>query len=138
MDPAVPEPRCSARSRRRRVRMAITTTAAALLAIACIAAVGAALRNSPVSGHARQAASLTAYSALSGNWYESAPYYSVLDPGAPDLGTVMAATGQKAFDLQGSSWRTEAASRLGTGLTRCPATRRWPRSSMRCAPTAAT
>jgi chitinase len=37
--------------------------------------------------------------ALSVNWYESAPYYSVLDSDAPDLGTVMAATGQKAFDM---------------------------------------
>jgi chitinase len=38
-------------------------------------------------------------SALSANWYEGAPYYSVLDGGAPDLGTVMSATGAKAFDL---------------------------------------
>jgi chitinase len=38
-------------------------------------------------------------SALSANWYEGAPYYSVLDSGAPDLGTVMSATGAKAFDL---------------------------------------
>jgi chitinase len=38
-------------------------------------------------------------SGLTSNWYESAPYYSVLDPDAPDLGTVMAATGQKAFDM---------------------------------------
>ena len=55
--------------------------------------------NSPAAGHARQAASLTAYSALSANWYESAPYYSVLDSNGPDLGTVMAATGQKAFEM---------------------------------------
>jgi chitinase len=38
-------------------------------------------------------------SALSANWYEGAPYYSVLDGAAPDLGTVMSATGAKAFDL---------------------------------------
>jgi chitinase len=37
--------------------------------------------------------------ALSVNWYESAPYYSTLDSSAPDLGQVMAATGQKAFDM---------------------------------------
>jgi chitinase len=37
--------------------------------------------------------------ALTDNWYESAPYYSVLDSAAPDLGTVMSATGQKAFDM---------------------------------------
>ena len=45
---------------------------------------------------ARTAASA---SALSANWYESAPYYSTLDPAAPDLSQVMAATGQKAFDM---------------------------------------
>jgi chitinase len=38
-------------------------------------------------------------SALTANWYESAPYYSVLDTSGPDLGQVMAATGTKAFDL---------------------------------------
>jgi chitinase len=37
--------------------------------------------------------------ALSVNWYESAPYYSTLDSDAPDLGQVMSATGQKAFDM---------------------------------------
>jgi chitinase len=37
--------------------------------------------------------------ALTDNWYESAPYYDVLDSDAPDLGTVMSATGQKAFDM---------------------------------------
>ena len=99
MDHPVLEPPRSARSRRRRVRMAIATTGAALLAVGGAAAAVAALGNSPASGHARQAAILTADSALSANWYESAPYYSVLDPNAPDLGTVMAATGQKAFEM---------------------------------------
>jgi chitinase len=37
--------------------------------------------------------------ALTANWYESAPYYSVLDPDAPDLATLMSATGAKAFDM---------------------------------------
>jgi chitinase len=37
--------------------------------------------------------------ALSINWYESAPYYLTLDSDAPDLGQVMSATGQKAFDM---------------------------------------
>jgi len=37
--------------------------------------------------------------ALSVNWYESAPYYSTLDSSGPDLGQVMSATGQKAFDM---------------------------------------
>ncbi len=99
MDPAVPEPPRSARSRRPSARMAITTTGAVLLAVAGAVAGGATLGNSPAPGHARQAASLTAYSALSANWYESAPYYSVLDSNGPDLGTVMAATGQKAFEM---------------------------------------
>jgi chitinase len=48
-------------------------------------------------------AAMTAASAQTGplsvNWYESAPYYSTLDSDAPDLGQVMAATGQKAFDM---------------------------------------
>jgi chitinase len=44
-------------------------------------------------GPARAATALTA------NWYESAPYYSTLDANAPDLGQVMGATGQKAFDM---------------------------------------
>ena len=45
------------------------------------------------------AAGVTHQTALSLNWYESAPYYSVLDSSAPSLPTVMSATGQKAFDL---------------------------------------
>ena len=40
-----------------------------------------------------------AEAALSVNWYESAPYYSTLDSSAPDVGQVMSATGQKAFDM---------------------------------------
>jgi chitinase len=35
---------------------------------------------------------------LSVNWYESAPYYSTMDSSV-DLGSVMSATGQKAFDM---------------------------------------
>ena len=44
-------------------------------------------------------AKVSQVSALSANWYESAPYYSTLDSSGPDLGSVMAATGQKAFDM---------------------------------------
>jgi len=40
-----------------------------------------------------------ATTALGSNWYGSAPYYYTLDSSAPDLGQVMAATGQKAFEL---------------------------------------
>jgi chitinase len=36
---------------------------------------------------------------LSSNWYGSAPYVMPLDNNPPDLPTVMAATGQKAFEL---------------------------------------
>jgi chitinase len=81
--------------------MLIATAGAALLAVTCIAATAAARENSPRSDQVRQAANLTVdmTSALTDNWYESAPYYSVLDSDAPDLGTVMSATGQKAFDM---------------------------------------
>ncbi len=106
MDPAVPAPRRSARHRRRRARIAVAATGAALLAVGGAAAAAvtvtvtvAASGGSPAAGHARQAVILAANSALSANWYESAPYYSVLDPDAPDLGTVMAATGQQAFEM---------------------------------------
>jgi chitinase len=102
MDPAVPElPRKPRRSRVRRARMLIVTAGAALLAVTCIAATAAARVNSSRPGQVRQVVNLSAdtTSALTDNWYESAPYYSVLDAGAPDLGTVMSATGQKAFDM---------------------------------------
>jgi chitinase len=79
----------------------IAAAGTALLAVTCVAATAAAQQSSPGSGQARQVANLSVEttSALTGNWYESAPYYSVLDSDAPDLGTVMAATGQKAFDM---------------------------------------
>src|SRR5580658_4534688 len=74
---------------RRRWRLATAALAAVLLAGGATAAVAA-------SAQVGQASSVAA---LSANWYESAPYYSTLDSSAPDLGTVMAATGQKAFDM---------------------------------------
>jgi chitinase len=40
-----------------------------------------------------------ALAALSTNWYGAAPYVMPLDNNPPDLGQVMAATGQKAFEL---------------------------------------
>src|SRR3954451_2904533 len=58
---------------------AITLTATAVAAIS-------------LAGPA-QAATLTS------NWYGSAPYVMPLDNNPPDLPTVMAATGQKAFEL---------------------------------------
>jgi chitinase len=87
----------------RRARTLLAAAGTALLAVTCIAAAAAARDNSPRSGHVPLATaprlSADTTSALTSNWYESAPYYSVLDTGAPDLGTVMAATGQKAFDM---------------------------------------
>ena len=102
MDPAVPElPRRSRRSSGQRARILTATATAALLAVAAVAVMVAARGNTPGSAQTRTAANLSAdtTSALSDNWYESAPYYSVLDSAAPDLGTVMSATGQKAFDM---------------------------------------
>ena len=102
MDPAVPELPCrSRRSSGQRARILTATATAALLAVAAVAVMVAARGNTPSSDQIRPAANLSAdtTSALSDNWYESAPYYSVLDSAAPDLGTVMSATGQKAFDM---------------------------------------
>ena len=62
-----------------------------LRVLACLAA--GALIGFTGRGSAAAAGPLTA------NWYESAPYYLTLDPGAPNLTQVMAATGQKAFEM---------------------------------------
>jgi chitinase len=64
-----------------------------------LAGSGACLLAAGLCGIAIVATSAHAQTALSNNWYESAPYYSTLDSQAPDLGQVMAATGQKAFDM---------------------------------------
>jgi chitinase len=45
------------------------------------------------------ASSNAATNALGSNWYGSAPYVFVNDPATPDVGAVMDATGQKAFEL---------------------------------------
>jgi chitinase len=102
MNPTVPElPPRPKRSRVPRARTLIATAGTALLAVTCIVAMAAARENPARSDQVREMANLGAgtTSALANNWYESAPYYSVLDPNAPDLGTVMSATGQKAFDM---------------------------------------
>jgi chitinase len=84
-------------------RKGFAVIGSALLAAAGAAAVAAVAL--PAGGSKGAAAGTTAHdaaaqvSALSANWYEGAPYYSVLDGNAPDLGTVMSATGAKAFDL---------------------------------------
>ncbi len=69
------------------------TGAAALAAVLLIGGATAAVASVTLSGSA------SAATALSANWYESAPYYSTLDSSAPDVGQVMSATGQKAFDM---------------------------------------
>jgi chitinase len=81
--------------------MLLAAAGTALLAVTCVAATAVARADSPRVGHGPQMANLSvdATTALTDNWYESAPYYSVLDSDAPDLGTVMSATGQKAFDM---------------------------------------
>ena len=80
----------------RRPVAAVTGAAAAALLTSGIAA-AAALAGAAQAAPAAQAAASAA--ALSANWYESAPYYSTLDSSGPDLGSVMSATGQKAFDM---------------------------------------
>jgi chitinase len=67
-----------------------TRSRAALTAAALLAATGAA---------GLAAAPAHAATALTANWYESAPYYYTLDSAAPSLPSVMSATGEKAFEL---------------------------------------
>ena len=83
-----------ARLTRRPVAAATGAAAAALLASGLAAAT---LAGTAQAAPAADAAASAA--ALSANWYESAPYYSTLDSSGPDLGSVMSATGQKAFDM---------------------------------------
>jgi chitinase len=71
----------------------VTATLAGISAVLLAGGFAGALTATASSARAASAA------ALSANWYGSAPYYSTLDSSAPDLGQVMAATGQKAFDL---------------------------------------
>jgi chitinase len=83
-------------SRRSRRRM-FAVGAAALMAV--VGAVGAAAAIAIPASARVTSKNVTEVSALTANWYESAPYYSTLDSDAPDLGQVMSATGQKAFDM---------------------------------------
>ena len=77
-----------------------TAATAAVATVLLAGSVTAAMLASAASAQATSAAQTAASaSALSANWYESAPYYSTLDSGAPDVGQVMSATGQKAFDM---------------------------------------
>ena len=83
--PVTSRPHSRLRSRAWRARLLAGSAA-------CLLAAG-------LSGALLVATSAHAQTALTDNWYESAPYYSTLDSSAPDLGQVMAATGQKAFDM---------------------------------------
>jgi chitinase len=79
----------------------LSAVVAALMALAGAAGAATAIA---IPASAARDARLTAKnaaqaSALTANWYESAPYYSTLDSSGPDLGQVMSATGQKAFDM---------------------------------------
>ena len=78
-------------------RPVAAVTGAAAAALLASGAAAAALAGTAEAAPAAQAAASAA--ALSANWYESAPYYSTLDSSGPDLGSVMSATGQKAFDM---------------------------------------
>jgi chitinase len=71
-----------------RWRTIASAFSAVLLAGGATAAVAAAVQAAPAAS-----------TALTANWYESAPYYSTLDSNAPNVGQVMSATGQKAFDM---------------------------------------
>jgi chitinase len=78
--------------------VAIAAVGAGLLAVTAVVALAQGSQRTVRISQAADA-SVASTAALSANWYESAPYYSVLDSAGPDLGTVMTATGQKAFDM---------------------------------------
>jgi chitinase len=67
---------------------------AVIAAAAASAMVGAGALAVVVTSNAQAATT-----ALTSNWYASAPYDMPLDNNPPNLNTVMAATGQKAFEL---------------------------------------
>ena len=85
-----------ARARFARRPMAATMGAAAAALLASGIAAATLTATAQAAPDAQAAASVAA---LSANWYESAPYYSTLDSSGPDLGSVMSATGQKAFEM---------------------------------------
>ncbi|HKN96999.1 MAG TPA: carbohydrate-binding protein [Pseudonocardiaceae bacterium] len=63
---------------------------------AAVVAAGAAVALATTGTTASAAPAATA---LTGNWYAAAPYVMPLDNDPPDLSQVMAATGQKSFEL---------------------------------------
>jgi chitinase len=98
LPPPRPAPAPRSRPRGRAATAAVAAAATVLLGGGAAAAIGATLTTTAAQA-APAAVNAAATSALSANWYESAPYYSTLDSSAPDLGQVMSGTGQKAFDM---------------------------------------
>jgi chitinase len=95
--PAGPPP--ASRPRRKKGFAALGAGLLATAGAAGVTAVALPGAGASATAHTTVREAAAQVSALSANWYEGAPYYSVLDSGAPDLGTVMSATGAKAFDL---------------------------------------
>jgi chitinase len=100
MNPLPSTSRPRSRTSRRRLLAGAGACLLAAGTTGAIAAVAFATTGAATTGGAniRAVADVQA-AALGANWYESAPYYSTLDSSAPDLGQVMAATGQKAFEM---------------------------------------
>src|SRR6266702_396017 len=80
-----------------RVRRSTAMSALAVTVVAAGAMV--ALANSGSAAPSTAVQSSVQSNALSGNWYGAAPYVMPLDNTPPDLTQVMAATGQKSFEL---------------------------------------
>src|SRR5882757_5328910 len=80
-----------------RVRRSTAMSALAVTVVAAGAMV--ALANSGSAAPSTAVQSSVQSNALSGNWYGAAPYVMPLDNTPPDLSQVMAATGQKSFEL---------------------------------------
>ncbi|HEY6499259.1 MAG TPA: chitinase [Streptosporangiaceae bacterium] len=95
--PAGPPP--APRPRRKKGFAALGAGLLAAAGAAGVTAVALPGAGASATAHTTVREAAAQVSALGANWYEGAPYYSVLDSGAPDLGTVMSATGAKAFDL---------------------------------------
>jgi chitinase len=97
----IPQSPTPPRTERRRI---VASIAAALMALAGAAAVtlpasAARVTSARVTSARVTAKDVTNISALTAKLIRVRPYDSVLDSSGPDLGQVMSATGQKAFDL---------------------------------------
>jgi chitinase len=100
MNPLPSTSRPRSRMSRRRLLAGAGACLLAAGTTGAIAAVAFATTGAATTGAAQvRAVADVQAAALGANWYESAPYYSTLDSSGPDLGQVMAATGQKAFEM---------------------------------------